>query len=87
MRNAPSQTATVSLPGEMLAELDGAAERLSATRSELVRAALRDYLRRLRRDDAVLARFRESMAGAGTEEEIAAAALAHRRSRNTKRSA
>ena len=78
MRTAPSQTATISLPAEMLDDLDRAAETMSATRSELVRAALRDYLRKLRRQDEVLMRNRIAE-GAAAEEALGARVRAGRR--------
>ena len=80
MRSSTSQTATVSLPAEMLEAVDEAARALSATRSELVRAALRDFLRQIARDEALLARAR-TRTPQMTEEELASTTLASRRAR------
>jgi len=85
MRAAPSQTATVSLPTEMLSTVDQAAAQMGATRSELVRAALRDYLRRWHRDQALLSRLPVTPAGE-TEEELAALAVKSQRSQRRPRS-
>lgn len=80
MRSSTSQTATVSLPAEMLEAVDEAARALSATRSELVRAALRDFLRQIARDEALLTRARTGTPQM-TEEELASTTLASRRAR------
>ena len=80
MRSSTSQTATVSLPAEMLEAVDEAARALSATRSELVRAALRDLLRQIARDEALLTRAR-TRTPQMTEEELASTTLASRRAR------
>lgn len=80
MRDTPSQTATVSLPAEMLRRVDDACRALSATRSELVRAALRDFLGQLARDEAVLTKVRLTTPNQ-SEEDLAAQARASRRAR------
>ena len=87
MRSAPSQTATVSLPAELLAAVDDAAHQVSATRSELVRAALRDYLRRLRREEAALSKARAAVGDEPDEESLAQTVVAGRRLRRSARSA
>jgi Arc/MetJ-type ribon-helix-helix transcriptional regulator len=83
MRETPSQPVTVSLTAPMLAEVDDAAFRLGATRSELFRAALRTYLRQLARDDALLSRVRTVPRGS-SEEALAEGARAARRARRSK---
>lgn len=80
MRDFPSQTATISLPAELLQRVDEACRALSATRSEVVRAALRDFLRQLARDEALLASVR-TKAPDGSEEELAERASVSRRAR------
>jgi metal-responsive CopG/Arc/MetJ family transcriptional regulator len=64
----------------MLEAVDAAARAMSATRSELVRAALRNFLRQLAKDEALL-----TMARTGTpqmaEVELARSALSSRRAR------
>lgn len=80
MRDSPSQTATVSLPADMLDAVDAAARALSATRSELVRAALRDFLKNMAREEALLTRVRTT-APRMSEEELANHTLAARRAR------
>ena len=82
MRETPSQPVTISLPDVMLAEVDAAAARLGATRSELFRAALRGYLQRLERDDRLLNRVRAIPRGE-SEEVLAAQARSARRSRRS----
>jgi hypothetical protein len=67
----------------MLAEIDGAADRLGATRSELFRAAVRGYLRQLEKDEALLARTRAVQRGRD-EDALATQALASRRSRRSR---
>lgn len=86
MRATPSQPVTISLPASMLADIDAAAQRMSATRSELVRAAVRQHLRQLDRDETVLHRAR-AVPRVATEAELARRALARRRARQTKPSA
>ena len=83
MRDTPSQPVTVSLPAPMLADVDSAALRLGATRSELFRAALRGYLGQLARDDALLSRVRTVPRGS-SEEALAAGARLARRARRSK---
>lgn len=80
MRSSTSQTATVSLPAEMLEAVDDAARAMSATRSELVRAALRDFLRQVAKDEALLTRARTRTPQIA-EDELARTALAARRAR------
>lgn len=75
MRPSTSQPVTVSLPMSLLVAVDAAAHRLGATRSELFRAALRQHLRQLERDDAMLRRVR-SVRRADSEAELAERALA-----------
>lgn len=84
MRQSPSQTATVSLPAEMLEQVDEACRALSATRSELVRAALRGFLRQLQRDESLLTRVRAT-APNKSEEEIAQEMIASRRARRERK--
>jgi hypothetical protein len=67
----------------MLADVDSAALRLGATRSELFRAALRGYLGQLARDDALLSRVRAVPRGSG-EEALAEGSRAARRARRSK---
>lgn len=86
MRPTPSQAITISLPATMLEQLDAMAERLGATRSELIRAAFRCYVHQREKDDALLARVREQFVDE-TEEDLAARALAARRARNSRKSA
>jgi Arc/MetJ-type ribon-helix-helix transcriptional regulator len=83
MRTTDSQPVTVSLPASMLAELDATAQRLGATRSELIRAALRSYHRQLQKDEALLSRTRGLPRSEG-EEALAAQALAARRARRSR---
>lgn len=64
----------------MLERVDEACRALSATRSELVRAALRNFLRQTARDEALLTRVRTTTPNK-PEEELAAQALASRRAR------
>ena len=83
MRTTPSQAITVSLPASMLEQLDATARSLGATRSELIRAAFRSYLRQLEKDDALLARAR-SIPRSEDEEALATRALAARRARRSR---
>ena len=82
MRPTPSQPVTVSLPAPLLADVDEAAHRLGATRSELFRAALRQHLRQLEKDEALLRRVRA--VSRGDEKALAQRALTRRRARQAK---
>lgn len=86
MRATPSQPVTVSLPASLLADLDAAAQRMGATRSELVRAAVRQHLRQLDRDEALLRRAR-AVPRVASEAELARRARAGRRARQANSSA
>jgi metal-responsive CopG/Arc/MetJ family transcriptional regulator len=83
MRQTPSQPVTVSLPAPLLADIDEAARRLGATRSELFRAALRQHLRQLAKDEALLSRVR-AVPRARAEADLAQRALTRRRARPAK---
>ena len=83
MRNTPSQPVTISLPADMLADIDNAAARLDATRSELLRAAVRGYLRNLAAEEALVAGVRSGRQNT-PEDVLAAQGLTARRSRRSR---
>lgn len=83
MRTTPSRPVTVSLPASLLEALDATARRLGATRSELIRAAFRSYLRQLEKDEGLLTRTRATPRSED-EEVLAAQALAARRARRSR---
>jgi CopG family transcriptional regulator/antitoxin EndoAI len=77
-----SETITISLPPELMEEVDRLAASEHRTRSELLREAFRQYMERQRRWDQVFALGRRSAArGKLTEETITEAVKRRRRAR------
>lgn len=80
---AEPRTVTISLPPELAAQVDAAAEAAGRTRSDFFREAARQYLRRTQRWEQIFGYGERAarQAGVGTDEEVADAVSELRRSR------
>lgn len=80
---ADPRTVTISLPPELAAQVDAAAEAEGRTRSELFREAARQYLRRQERWDRIFAygELAAARVGVDSDEQVAAAVGEQRRGR------